>query len=212
MLGFRHIFKPRNVVKQFRITNMTQINSSTPIDFQNGKDNEIENFANLIIINCSKFEMFCLNDIISELSLDSNKEKQFNSIILDTTNLLKEYDFINIVPNTSGYFKLSQNGLLAKEKGGYFKYVEFIKNRELESNTSNVTYNINESVIGQLNHESNFSNSPITNNTTQNPKSELKTNSPILKFWKLISENKLISSFILALVLFAIKKMFNIEL
>ncbi|MDK2772130.1 MAG: hypothetical protein KYX68_07910 [Flavobacterium sp.] len=117
---------------------MTQMNSSTPIDFPNGKDVEIENFADLIIINCSKFEIFCLNEIVSKLNLDSNKERQFNSIILETTNLLKEYDLINVVPNTSGYFKLSPNGLLAKEKGGYFKYVEFIKNKELESKTSNV--------------------------------------------------------------------------
>ena len=75
-----------------------------------------------------------------------------------------------------------------------------------------ITNNFNNNTIGQLIQDSNFSNNPITNNTIQNPKSELKTNSPILKFWKLISENKLISSFILALVLFAIKKIFHIEL
>lgn len=91
------------------------------------------------------------------------------------------------------------------------KGIEYLKNLDKKTE-SNITNNFNGSTIGQLNQESNFSNSPITNNTTQNPKSELKINSPILKFWKLISENKLISSLILALILFVIKKSFNIEL
>lgn len=191
---------------------MIQINSSLPVNFPNGKEIEIENFTNLILMNCPKFEMFYLYEIINKLNLDKTKERQFNVLTLEVTSLLKEYDLIKNVPNTSGYFKLSQNGLLAKEKGGYFQYVEFIKNKELNSNNKSTIYNINESVIGQLNHESNFSKSPMRNNTTQNPKSELKTNLPILKFWKLISENKLISSLILVLILFAIKRIFNIEL
>jgi len=82
--------------------------------------------------------MFSLNEIIDLLNLDNTKERQFNVVVLEVTSLLKEYDFINIVPNTSGYFKLSQNGFLAKEKGGYFKYIDFIKNKELESKTSNI--------------------------------------------------------------------------
>jgi len=117
---------------------MIQINSSSPVDFPNGKETEIENFANLILINCPKFEMFSLNEIIDKLNLDKTKERQFNSLNLEVISLLKECDLIKHVENTSGFFKLSQNGLLAKDKGGYFKYVEFIKNKELESNSKNV--------------------------------------------------------------------------
>lgn len=188
---------------------MTQINSSTPIDFPNGKDVEIENFADLIIINCSKFEMFCLNNIISKLNLDSKKEKQFNSIILETTNLLKEYDLINIVPNTSGYFKLSQNGLLAKEKGGYFKYIELIKNKELENSNKTTINNFNNNTIGQFIQDSDLKDLTIDIKQTIQPKTNEKQQSAIVTFvekwfWQIVIP------LLLGIVLIAIDKNWNI--
>ena len=73
-----------------------------------------------------------------------------------------------------------------------------------------------ENYIGGNNHgtqsSNNFSNSPITNNTIANPNNDRKANSIMLKFWKLISENKLISSLLLVIILWAIKEIFDINL
>lgn len=49
-------------------------------------------------------------------------------------------------------------------------------------------------------------------NTATNPKTELKADSVIMKFWKLISENKLISSLLVIIILWIIKEMFGINL
>ena len=76
----------------------------------------------------------------------------------------------------------------------------------------NIVYaegNLSGSVNQSLN---NFSNNPTTNNTIANPNNDLKANSIMLKFWKLISENKLISSLLLAIILWAIKEIFDINL
>lgn len=149
---------------------MIQVNSAIPAEFPNGKEPEIENFANLILINCPKYEMFSLDGVVNELNLNKTKDRQFNVIYLEITNLLKEYEFIKHVPNTSGYFKLSKNGKIAKEKGGYFKYIEFINNKELESVKQTI---IAENYIGgdNLGFQSSKSDftAPITINAKQNP-------------------------------------------
>ena len=172
-------------------------------------------YLDIIIIEAEIAEADSSKNILYEKHLkpisDSEREEYFN-ICEQTVSLGSKLGFMKRISKEYDWFELTEKGIQAKELGGYFKYIESIKNKELKSENKNITYNITESVIGQLNHESNFSNSPITNNTTQNPKSELKTNSITLKFWKLISENKLISSLILAVILFAIKRIFNIEL
>lgn len=116
-------------------------------------------------------------------------------------------------------------------KNGMFDLVSLLKTlkheielRIEENNTEKkqpkvLTNNFNGNVVytqgnlsGNVNQSSNnFSNNSITNNTTANPTNESKTNSIILKFWKLISENKLISSLLLALILWAIKEIFGIN-
>ena len=166
---------------------MIQINSSSPVDFPNGKETEIESFANLILINCPKFEMFSLNEVIDKLNLEKTKERQFNSINLEVTSLLKEYDLIKNVENTSGFFKLSQNGLLAKDKGGYFKYVEFIKNKELESNNKTTINNFNNNTIGQFIQDSDLKNLTIEIKHKSQPIAKEKQHKAIIsfisKFW-----------------------------
>lgn len=80
---------------------------------------------------------------------------------------------------------------LAKIEFSGIKYLN-----EIENGNKNITNNFNNSTISQLNQESNFSNSPTNINTTA--KQEKK--SLILKFWKLITENKLISGIILVII------------
>ena len=136
-------------------------------------------------------------DFIDVYSVESDKK-----IIHSELRTLNKKMFIDIRKISNGTITTK---ILAKIN---IVGIAFLK----KLNSENITNNFNGATIGIVNHESNFSNSPITNNTTQNPKSELKTNSITLKFWKLISENKLISSLILAVILFAIKRIFNIEL
>lgn len=93
--------------------------------------------------------------------------------------------------------------------------IEDIENEPKEPKV--LTNNFNGNIVyteggysGNLNQSSNnFSNNPTTNNTT--PKTELKAYSIILKFWKLISENKLVSSLLLVIILWGIYKLFGIN-
>lgn len=117
-------------------------------------------------------------------------------------------------------------------KNGMFDLVSLLKTlkHEIElriedNNTETnepkaLTNNFNGNIVytegnlsGNVNQSSNnFSNNPITNNTTANPNNDLKANSIILKFWKLISENKLISSLLVVVILWIIKEIFGINL
>lgn len=95
-----------------------------------------------------------------------------------------------------------------------------IEDNNIEKNEPKaLTNNFNGNIVytegnlsGTINQSSNnFSNNPTIISTTANPKSESKTNSPILKFWKLISENKLVSGLLLAIILWAINEIFGIN-
>ena len=90
-------------------------------------------------------------------------------------------------------------------------WADFLNWLDGQNTDSSIVNDFSNSTIGQVNQSSNFSNSPQTNNITANTKTDLKTK-PIIKFWKLISENKLISSIILVIILYIIKVVFGIDL
>lgn len=75
-----------------------------------------------------------------------------------------------------------------------FKGIEYLN--KLETENKNITNTFNNSTISQLNQEANFSNSQ----TIINPITLEEKKSLILKFWKLISENKLVSGIILIII------------
>ena len=56
------------------------------------------------------------------------------------------------------------------------------------------------------------SNNPTTNNEKVNTTPKSQKNSIMLMFWKLISDNKLISTILLAVLFWVIKNIFNIDL
>jgi hypothetical protein len=89
-------------------------------------------------------------------------------------------------------------------------WTEFLNWLDGQNTDSSIVNDFSGSTIGQVNQSSNFSNSPQTNNITANNKADLKTK-PIIKFWKLISENKLISSIIFVIILYLIKIIFGID-
>jgi len=109
---------------------MIPINSSIPAEFTNGKENEIMFFADLILNNCQKYNSFDLYDVVYSCNLNKEKETQFREIYFEVLALLK---LKKIIENENGYggiFKLTKEGYKAKELGGYFKYVKYMKNKE----------------------------------------------------------------------------------
>ncbi|WP_026713829.1 hypothetical protein [Flavobacterium daejeonense] len=109
----------------------------------------------------------------------------------------------------------SSRTLKINDKISFDKLIDLKSLSEFEkwhfNKEKSIVYNINDSTIGQINQSSNFSNTPQTNNITANNKADLKTKT-IVKFWKLISENKLISTIIFALIIYLIKLIWGIDL
>src|SRR5690606_8608330 len=106
---------------------MIPINSATPSEFPNGKEHEVEFFADLIIKSCDKYSHFDLYDVVNKCQLEKEKQLQFNQIYFEVLNLLKSQ---NLIENENGYkgvFILTPEGKQAKQEGGYFKYVEYLK-------------------------------------------------------------------------------------
>jgi len=143
---------------------------------------------------------------------DEERDEYFE-ICEKVVSLGSKLGYIKHISKEDDWFELTEKGISAKSKGGYFKYIDFLEKSELEKIRPSI---VAENYIGGDNHgtqsSNNFSNNPITNNTIANPNNERKANSTMLKFWKLISENKLISSLLLVLILWAIKEIFSINL
>ena len=134
-------------------------------------------YLDIIIIEAEIAEASSSKNILHEKYINpiTDEERyEYFEICEKTVSLGSKLGFMIRISKEEDWFELTKKGIQAKELGGYFKYIESIKNKEL--------------------------------------KSELKTNSIRLKFWKLISENQLISSLILVVILYAIKRIFNIEL
>lgn len=145
-------------------------------------------------------------DLIDVSNLESN--------ISNLKQRLKELKNEKLISYRTGYNMTLGDGSSINEKKLEAKIV--FKGKEylnmLEKDNKSVVI---ENYIGGDNYgnqsRNNFSNNPIINNTTAKPSSEFKQKSIILKFWKLISENKLISGFLLVVIFWVIKKYFNID-
>lgn len=184
----------------------------------NEEEKVLYKYLDIIIKESSLVEDNNSRNILNEKYLDSSTEHEyFFRISLSIVKLGFELGFLKYKYNQDeGWFDLTKKGITAKEKGGYFKYLEFIEKKELEKVKPTI---ISEKYIGGDNYENisaknlNInSNNPTTNNEMANTKKESQTNSIMLMFWKLISENKLVSSFVLVVILWVIKKIFDINL
>lgn len=138
------------------------------------------------------------------LTKDSHKE---------SAELIRNLNNLGILhkPTRFGYAcDLKSRKYLTKliELKTWGKFLDWL---ESDNNESNITNDFSGSTIGQINQSSNFSNSPQTSNINANTTPTHQKNF-IKKFWELISENKLISSMILAIILYVVKIIFGIEL
>lgn len=94
------------------------------------------------------------------------------------------------------------------ELQSWHEFLNWYDEENTNGHTTNYFIGENKGIVNQ---SSNFSNSPQTANTTAKTQPTTQKNF-IKKFWKLISENKLISSIILAIILYLVKIFFGIEL
>jgi hypothetical protein len=132
--------------------------------------------------------------------------------------ILDKKGLIDLEPKEKFRCELTELGREIVIGNGWIKYSQMEKENKLKEHNKISTI-IAEKYIAGDNYENISSqnlninsNNPITNNTTSNPNNDLKANSIMLKFWKLISENKLISGLLLVIILWAIKEIFGINL
>ena len=108
-----------------------------------------------------------------------------------------------------GSYKIGNSKLLSKfiELQDLDKLSEYIENIS-EYEKGNVTNIIQGNNYG--NQSSSFSNSPQTTNINANNKPTEKKNL-IIRFWKLISENKLVAGILILVILYILKLKFGID-
>jgi hypothetical protein len=98
-------------------------------------------YLDIIIIEAEIAEADSSKNILYEKHLkpisDSEREEYFD-ICEQTVSLGSKLGFMKRISKEYDWFELTEKGIQAKELGGYFKYIEFIKNKELESKTSNI--------------------------------------------------------------------------
>jgi hypothetical protein len=154
---------------------------------------------------------FKILDLISE-----KKQIPLNSTISESLGLgwkeflnqikcLEENEYIDEVGVNE--FKISKIGLIK------IKELRDLKAENDKEKTFATIFNndFTGSTISQVNQSSNFSNSPQTNSIIANNKKPLNR-SFMMNFWKLISENKLISSIVFIIILYFVKIIFGIDL
>ena len=180
------------------------------------KEETLYKYLEIILLESEITEPNSSMNILHEKYLNPITEEErdeYFSITEGIVSLGVKLGYFEYLSKEKDWYDLTEKGILAKSKGGHFKYIDFIEKSELEKIKPTI---VAENYIGGNNHgtqsSNNFSNSPITNNTIANPNNDRKANSIMLKFWKLISENKLISSLLLVIILWAIKEIFDINL
>lgn len=178
-------------------------------------EKDLYKYLDILIVDAEIAEPNSPNNILYEKYIFPTETEKYDFLefcdrLVKLGNKLSYFKYMSKEPD---WFELTEKGILAKEKGGHLKYEKFINDKELEKVKPNI---IAENYIDGNNYgnqsSNNFSNIPKTNNTTANTNNDLKANSIILKFWKLISENKLISSLLVVIILWAIKEIFGINL
>jgi hypothetical protein len=143
-----------------------------------------------------------------------NEKRQKIQDSLRFAKILDKKGLIDLEPSKMYRCELSEFGNKIVISGGWIKHLEMEREDRIKRTNKTLTI-IAENYIGGNNYgtqsSKSFSKSPIRNNTTANPKADVKANSIMLKFWKLISENKLVSSLLVVIILWVNKRYFNIN-
>jgi hypothetical protein len=180
------------------------------------KEETLYKYLEIILLESEITEPNSSMNILHEKYLNPITEEERNEYFSITDGIVSlgvKLGYFKYISKETEWYNLTEKGILAKSKGGHFKYVDFIERNELEKIKPTI---IAENYIGGNNHgiQSSKKNShnPINISTNPNPITELKANSIMLKFWKLISENKLISGLLIVIIFWVIKEKFGINL
>ena len=178
----------------------------------NLSEKEIIEYLEIVFKDITDFELVSINNPITKVLKHGTKEERvkFFSVVDNVKLFAKNNDLIQ-KNGTGDFFKLTENGKSLKKLGSYTEYLKYIEKKELGFerlliNNGNIIQGNNYG-----NQSSNFSNNPQTHNIIANNKPTKKKNL-IIKFWELISENKLISGILLFVILYVLKVYFNIDL
>ena len=105
-------------------------------------------YLDIIIIEAEIAEASSSKNILHEKYINpiTDEERyEYFEICEKTVSLGSKLGFMIRISKEEDWFELTEKGIQAKELGGYFKYIESIKNKELKSENKNITYNITES-------------------------------------------------------------------
>lgn len=135
-----------------------------------------------------------IKDAIDNFGLDKIKDKKQ---INDAIYIAGKLGYIQFSGNTRISGKLTTNGYYLVKEGGYLKYLS--KNRDKEQVSVNNIY----TNVSQVIHGSHFGSSNIqaTNNENTIPQPNDKKSKLHIRIWNLITENKLISTILAAIIL-----------
>ncbi|KFF14872.1 hypothetical protein IW15_05410 [Chryseobacterium soli] len=96
--------------------------------FQNEKEKKEFIFSTIdkLIVLFPDYDHFRISDFYKVIEPDISKRKKFHTITHYVESILIEKRIIETIPNYNLQYKLTDNGRIAKDKGGYRKYLKSI--------------------------------------------------------------------------------------
>jgi hypothetical protein len=166
----------------------------------NDKEKILYKFLDIIIIESEIAVENNSMNILNEKYLDATTEQEeFFRITDGVVALGYKLGFLKFISKESDWFELTEKGILAKEKGGYFKYLDFIEKRELEK--------IKPTIIGGNNHGIQSSKSDFTNSEIHNASKAIASIPPKRSFIEIAYWIFGIAVAIIAIYEFILKKL-----
>jgi len=151
------------------------------------KEQVLYKYLDIIIIESEIAEENNSMNILNEKYLNpitDDEREEFFRITDGVVALGYKLGFLKYMSKEPDWFELTEKGILAKSKGGYFKYLDFIEKKELERIKPTI---IAENYIGGNNHGIQSSRSAFIKPAIQNANKITETNAPKKSFLEIAS-------------------------
>ena len=97
------------------------------------QENDLYKFLDIIILESEIANINNSMNILNDKYLDSTTDQdEFFRITDGVVSLGHKLGFLEYISKEPDWFEKKEKGVLAKSKGGYFKYLEFIEKERLE--------------------------------------------------------------------------------
>jgi hypothetical protein len=169
-------------------------------------NNILYKYLDIIIIESEIAEPDNSKNILYEKYLNpisEDERDEYFEICNQIVCLGSKLGFIIRISKEDDWFELTEKGIQAKQLGGYFKYIEFIKNKELQNKKFNI---VAENYIAGNNYGNQSSRSALINPTIQNDNKITETNPPKRSLIEIFSWIFGSAAAIIAIYEFIIKK------